>query len=447
MISRAVILAMALVLAASSAGIPQARVAARFHHLHYRVADPGLWLRQAAASLDGTRAIVQGVGVGVRAGREYVLFERDSSEAKPRRRLEPSAAFAEAVRWLRDRGAMVSPDRLEDTNLARALPDEVFDHVGFAVDDLKGAVAAIGVKPAALTSEAARFRTRTGLVIELVRDTDRPDAFWCPMHPDVRSADQGKCPICAMSLVPIPPPRLGEYQMSVKLTPRVDGGASALDLAVHGPDGEPVSSFIEVHERAFHLFVISRDLSMFAHVHPDRGPDGTFRITHDLPPGQYVLLADFLPAEGTSQFVHKTIVTPGYRGPLFAPPPEIGSLPSEQVAGGLRIRMEAPLPVARRETIVRFHVTDEETGQSVTDLEPYLGASGHLLVVNPDVTLALHAHPEGNVSAGPTIAFGPVLPAPGRYKLWLQVQRKGTVITAPFAIEVRDVTAGSRVRF
>lgn len=32
----------------------------------------------------------------------------------------------------------------------------------------------------------------------------RPDRYYCPMHPDIRSADPGTCPICYMSLEPIP---------------------------------------------------------------------------------------------------------------------------------------------------------------------------------------------------------------------------------------------------
>jgi hypothetical protein len=48
----------------------------------------------------------------------------------------------------------------------------------------------------------------------------------------------------------------------------------------------------------------------------------------------------------------------------------------------------------------------------------------------------MHGHPEGALSSGPVLTFGPVFPAPGRYKLWLQFQRKGKVVTAPFVIEV-----------
>ena len=60
-----------------------------------------------------------------------------------------------------------------------------------------------------------RERSARGIATEsagpLSSDLDRPDAFWCPMHPDVRAADAGKCPLCGMTLVPIPPPRVGEY--------------------------------------------------------------------------------------------------------------------------------------------------------------------------------------------------------------------------------------------
>ena len=52
------------------------RVTLRFHHLHYRVPDPGAALGEAADAFKGTRTILQGLGVGVRVGRQYVLFEQ-----------------------------------------------------------------------------------------------------------------------------------------------------------------------------------------------------------------------------------------------------------------------------------------------------------------------------------------------------------------------------------
>ena len=441
--TRTVAAAVFLALTSASPGwLQEPNVDVRFHHLHYRTVDPGAALGDAAAQLKGVRAIAPGLGVGVRVGREYVLFERADGDAASRSiRLRAAAdAYAEAVRWLASQGASVQPASLAATSVGAALPGATFDHLAFAADDVKRAIRAFRATPVALSDDAARFRLRSGLVVEIVRDMDRPDAFWCPMHPDVRSPGAATCPICGMALVAIPPPRVGEYRMDVTLIPRADGGASGARLAVRDPDtNEIVSSFLQVHERPFHLFVIRRDLERFAHVHPVAAADGSFELREALDPGAYVFIADFLPAGGTSQLLHRAVVTPGYQGPLFATAPELPDLPGSQVVAGLRIQLEAVRLVPRRASRLVFTISDAVSGQPIVDLEPYLGAAGHLLVVNPDLTAAIHGHPEGTMTRGPSVSFDPVLPSPGRYKLWLQIQRRGEVITAPFVIEVTEL--------
>jgi hypothetical protein len=411
----------------------------RFHHLHYRVMDPGALLGKTARELNGTRTIVQGVGVGVRVGREYVLFDRtDSIPASfVSRSRRPADGYIEATRWLTSHGIVVHPRTIGDTFVAQSLPDETLDHIGFATTNLPSTLAALKEKPLAVTEDVAKFKLRSGFIVEIVRDTDRPDAYWCPMHPDIRSPDEGRCPLCSMPLVAIPTPRVGEYRLEATMKPRVAGGSSGLRLAVKDPDsGEAVGKFLEVHERPFHLFIITRDLDRFEHVHPMLMPDGTFELERDFPPGIYMLIADFVPAGGTPQMVQRVVMTPGYVGPLFMQAPHLSPMPLDQVAGALRIRMTPPSPQPRRETLISFDVSDAKTGQPITDLEPYLGASGHLLVVSEDLRTAIHGHPEGKLSAGPVVTFGPTFPLPGRYKMWVQFQRKGQVVTAPFVIEV-----------
>ena len=134
------------------------------------------------------------------------------------------------------------------------------------------------------------------------------------------------------------------------------------------------------------------------------------------------------------QMVHRAIVTPGYDGPMFAQLPELTAGSPEQIANGLRVRLEAASSGMLKPTKLRFTFSDDRTGAPVTDLEPYLGASAHLLIVNADLSVAIHVHPEGALTAGPIIAFEPLLPVPGPYKLWIQVQRAGAVITVPFVI-------------
>jgi hypothetical protein len=74
----------------------------------------------------------------------------------------------------------------------------------------------------------------------------------------------------------------------------------------------------------------------------------------------------------------------------------------------------------------------------VTGLEPYLGATGHLLIVDNRLSTAVHGHPEGTRTTGPLVMFGPVFPAPGLYKMWVQFQRHGQIITAPFVVRVAE---------
>ena len=338
--------------------------------------------------------------------------------------------------WLGRSGILATPSQLRDTSVAAPFPDAILDHVAFSADDLARVTTSIAAKPMSSTPERVQFAVPDG-VVEIVRDTERPETWWCPMHPDVRASNRGTCPLCAMALVPIPPPRMGEFKLDVELLGRPGGGASGLTLVVRDPEsGKEAPTFVDIHERPLHLFVVSRDLARFEHLHPEPQGGGRFTVRHDLPAGEYVLIADFLPGAATSQFVQRAVVTPGYRGPLFAPLPPLELSPTEQVAGDLRIRIDLPAPAARRETPVRFHISDAATGSPVVDLQPYLGAAGHALFVNQDVSAAMHGHPEGAPTAGPTVTFNPIFPAPGRYKVWVQFQRGGRVQTAAFVIEI-----------
>jgi hypothetical protein len=243
-----------------------------------------------------------------------------------------------------------------------------------------------------------------------------------------------------MELVAIPPPRPGEYRLDVTLHPAPDGrGAAGARLVVREPDtGKPVASFATVHERPFHLFIVDRDLDYFAHVHPEVAEQGAFELRHAIPPGEFMLIADFLPHGGTPQTLQRAIVTPGYEGPLMRPAPRLSAGPDARVADGLRIALETEDLVARKRATLRFSVRDEATGSPVTNLDPYLGAPAHLLIVNADLTAALHGHPIETGTSGPIVTFEPLIPAAGSYKLWVQVQRAGRVVTAPFVLEVPE---------
>src|SRR5437764_8410062 len=141
-----------------------------------------------------------------------------------------------------------------------------------------------------------------------------PVEFICPMHPDVRSGRSGRCPRCGMDLVANLPDRI-EYPLGLKLTPSNLHPGKELQMAFTVTDpktGKQVTDFQVIHEKLYHLFIVSQDLKYFAHDHPTKGPDGVFRFNTVLPKaGMYRVLSDFFPQEGTHQLIVKSIVVPG----------------------------------------------------------------------------------------------------------------------------------------
>jgi len=414
----------------------------RFHHFHFRVAEPAASMNQGAIALKGTRVLLRGLGVGIRVGGEYALFDRlDVSDASLAARPSAANAYAAARGWLIAHGVEVDPDRSTTrTDFESMFGAEILDHIGFTTADTSGAITALvahGAKPIRQTDDSRLFQATGQGAIEIVRDLDAPDAFWCPMHPDIRSSAAGKCPLCAMELVPIPPPQLGEYRMDVAVSP-AGRGASKLRMTFLDPvSNRPVAGFATIHERLLHLFIIDRKLEYFRHVHPQRVSDSAFEWTEPLPAGEFVIIADFLPQGGRAQMLQRAIVTQGYRGSLF--PARIDLTPDstlDKTLDGVRVKLDVSGVRAGREAVLRFSLADAKSGAELSDLEPFLGAPGHMLIVNADLTEADHVHPEEPATRGPVITFQPLMPAPGTYKLWFQFQRHGMVTTVPFVIVV-----------
>lgn len=267
--------------------------------------------------------------------------------------------------------------------------------------------------------------------------------YWCPMHPDVRGREGEKCPLCGMLLVRAAAADASAYVLDLETIPRVlrpQQKARARFLVRDPRTLATIRRFDLVHERVFHLFVISQDLEYFTHIHPTLHDDGSLDVGIELPrPGVYQMIADFLPAGGSPQLLQKSIVTAGYTGPLYATPVLARDV-ADKVAGGTRVKLTMPDPIAGREQLVTFDLEDAASGEPVSDLEPYLGAAGHLLLVSADLMIATHSHPVAEISkpGGPTVVFQMLFPRAGDYRMWAQFQRHGQVLTSSFTVPVKE---------
>jgi hypothetical protein len=187
------------------------------------------------------------------------------------------------------------------------------------------------------------------------------------------------------------------------------------------------------------LFVISHDLQYFSHVHPTPQPDGSLEIDLVLPrPTAYQLYGDFLPGGGSTQMVQKSLITADFKGSLASARGVAAADLTPKVDQGVRVSLDMSPPIAGREQLVRCRIEDAETGAPVTDLEPFLGAPGHMLIVSEDLADAVHSHPlDGMVSPnGPEVIFQVIFPRAIKYRVWAQFQRAGRVVTASFTLPV-----------
>ena len=210
----------------------------------------------------------------------------------------------------------------------------------------------------------------------------------------------GKCPRCGMELVRAAPFDVRDYRLDFTTVPAVvkPGQKATLRFRIFHPGtGEPIKKFEAVHERQYHLFVISQDMEYFQHIHPEEQPDGTWSIDVTLPKaGYYKVLSDFLPSGGASQFIARPLVTAGYAGDLAADsahlvPDAVLTKTVDDITATLTT--DPPTFVAGQYGHLKFHLTDTATGRPITDLQTYLGAFGHTLIMSEDMVDYVHSHP------------------------------------------------------
>ncbi|MCO1595406.1 DUF748 domain-containing protein [Micromonospora sp. RHAY321] len=217
--------------------------------------------------------------------------------------------------------------------------------------------------------------------------------------------------------------------------------AGEFAFRIGGPDGRPVTRYDVAHDKRMHLIVARRDLSGFRHVHPDLAPDGTWRVASPLVgPGQWRAFADFTPTGGEPLTLGVDVTVPGAltERPLPAPA-------SSTTVDGYTVTLTGTPQPGRTSPLT---LTISRDGQPVTDLEPYLGAYGHLVALRRGDLAYLHVHPDGTpgdgrTRPGPAVTFLAEVPSAGSYRLYLDFRHGGAVHTAEFTVVAGTPTAGT----
>ena len=238
-----------------------------------------------------------------------------------------------------------------------------------------------------------------------------------------------------MTHAPTAPENANLYRTNVDTHPAVAqaGQPTTLTITVRDGSGHAVSQLANFHEKPMHVIIVSKDLAHFAHVHPT--VDGSsFRVEHIFEDaGEHFIIVDHQ-QPGRGQVVDRHVVRiAGTTTPEA--PPLVESDDTQRADGlALTLRKDANLR-AGEAAMLHFDVTDANTGDPVMDLEPYLGTSAHFMTLSADGLDFVHAHAIDDTRPSSVSAHA-VFPRPGLYKMWVQVQRHGEVVTVPFVLRV-----------
>jgi hypothetical protein len=238
-----------------------------------------------------------------------------------------------------------------------------------------------------------------------------------------------------------------------------------------------LDKIIPDHGHLMHLFLIGLpNLDRFYHLHPDQIATDTF--AEQLPAvsaGNYALFADVVRESGFPDTMTTRMTLQDVTGnpPKGDDSEAAVEYLSDSKGFGPVLTMpdhsrwewipDGPTIHARQPMFLRFRIFDKD-GKPASDLEPYMGMAGHLVIVKRDFTVFAHVHPAGsmpmaalmllkgqansgradmgamqemNAAAMPAeVSFPYGFPEPGDYRMFVQIKRNGQVKTGVFDAHV-----------
>jgi DMSO/TMAO reductase YedYZ heme-binding membrane subunit len=254
----------------------------------------------------------------------------------------------------------------------------------------------------------------------------------------------------AATLPPLTGDTTKRFVTTVTTTPAAPVAAQATELSIaitEAGSGLPVTRFSKYYEQFLHLVIVDSSFSHFAHVHPD-GSRNTFSTQFTFPSsGRYHLYSNFFPFQASEQQIASVVqVGSEVREPAEAlrtertTSQEVGEYTVTRTAATYQA---AQLTVGQQSLVFEL----EKENQPVTTLHPYLGAYGHLTLINMDTFEAVHVHPALTATlaatdrGGPTVSFVPLglssTVKPGVYRAFAEFMPDGVYTVAQFTITIQ----------
>lgn len=205
----------------------------------------------------------------------------------------------------------------------------------------------------------------------------------------------------------------------------VQADEKEIKIYVKDKAGNPVHELEVNHEKILHFIVVDEHLQKYYHLHPEQTGKGQFTIKNTLPEGFYKAFIDVKPKHLA---YHVTPV------PFIVGHPSV----SEQNPG---IKPDHTLTQQIDGETVTLQMSSFAINQPVTltfdldrtNLTPYLGALGHVVILDEGAEQYLHVHPAQLDEP----VFETQFAQPGIYKIWAEFKQNGKVRAFPFVVEIK----------
>jgi len=225
--------------------------------------------------------------------------------------------------------------------------------------------------------------------------------------------------------------------------------------------GEILKNYEIAHEKIMHFIVVRKDLQNFQHLHPDfNQATGEFTVDIAFPDGgSYRVFPDFTPAQDNPQKLPVTVYHDIDVGDISTYKAQSATPDTQQKKsfGEYQVTYSLPINLTKQQEIT-YTLTIERNGQPVTDLQQYLGAMGHSVILKEETLDFIHTHALGaknngttqdhgaqpqqhgsiqtTTNKGPKIEFAATFPESGVYKIFTQFQHEGKIQTVDYTVKI-----------
>jgi|GEM_PF-529872 len=209
-----------------------------------------------------------------------------------------------------------------------------------------------------------------------------------------------------------------------EVVPVIDYDGEKMLISFKNLKDEPVTELQINHEKLVHLIVVGDDLEFYQHYHPKEVGDGSYELDVKLPEGYYKVFPDIKPV-GYDYVVEGIDLSVGANGKKKTPT-LVGDAEFKQTKDNYTVIMKPSSFKANEEVQLRFEIGGGNP-------EKYLGALGHVVIIDEKIKEFLHVHPVSETET----TFATQFPHPGKYKIFAEFKLDGTVYYFPYVVEVQ----------